>query len=114
MEAKPQLHHAVGHDGWALENDDVARLGGDEFAVFLQCSVQEGETLATGIRRSIERLGTDAKMSASIGIAGSLETSRSASAFIERADRACYEAKRSGRNRVATADGTVLRAEGQS
>ncbi|QYO78364.1 diguanylate cyclase [Devosia salina] len=99
---------------WAVEGEDVARLGGDEFAAIVQGSVQEAETLANGIRRSIEGFGTDTKLSASIGVAGSSPTNRSASALIKSADLACYQAKRSGRNRVATAEGAVLRAEGQS
>lgn len=97
---------------WAVEGDDVARLGGDEFAVFVQGSVQEAEALANGILRAIEGLGTDANLSASIGVASSSGTYRSVGALIERADLACYEAKRSGRNRVSIAIGVELRADG--
>ncbi|MHB0971566.1 MAG: ligand-binding sensor domain-containing diguanylate cyclase [Thermoanaerobaculia bacterium] len=92
----------------------VARYGGEEFAVLLP-RTQLGETLriAEGLRVGIENL----EMTSDAGIPMSVTTSagvtvmrplagESMDALIERADRALYSAKRSGRNRICIATET--------
>ncbi|MBI1293176.1 diguanylate cyclase [bacterium] len=90
------------------ESDLVARWGGEEFAVSTPDT-----TLATAIRYA-ERLrqtvqdtplvtgDQEIKMTISVGVAmlGEMDTLHS---FFEKADKALYEAKQSGRNRVISA-----------
>lgn len=86
--------------------DFIARLGGDEFAVLVQNRTLES------VHRAIEQLRYSLDvysyehdrrlytLSASIGLAAIDERFQSASDVMIAADRACYSAKRSGRNRV--------------
>ena len=88
--------------------DLVARYGGEEFAIILEETPQEGAmALAEKIRRAIEssRLrrtdtGTPiGRVTVSIGIA-CLQDADSPHDLIDRADRALYRSKSSGRNRI--------------
>ena len=89
------------------DNDVPARYGGDEFIVFLS------ETPATGATIVAERIrdamastpidvggGKFVTSTVSIGIAGFPEDGGNIDAITARADRAMYQAKREGRNRV--------------
>lgn len=91
--------------------DTAARYGGEEFAILLEgAELQAGMAVARGIceRISKQRLvkrGTGesiGQITMSIGVAqyGSGEASNT---FVDRADAALYEAKRTGRSRVCTA-----------
>jgi diguanylate cyclase (GGDEF)-like protein len=86
-------------------NTDVAgRWGGDEFALIAPgCTARQAMHLAERIRedvRSKQRTGKHA-LSVSIGVTDDrLARDRSAGALYASADRALYEAKAAGRDRV--------------
>lgn len=84
--------------------DVCARYGGDEFAVVMPGSrLDSAAAIADRIRILIEqrqpRLPNDPSITVSIGVA-ELQPGDDASTVIERADRALYQAKRAGKNRV--------------
>lgn len=92
-------------------NDTAARYGGEEFAVLLEgADLQVGLTVGRQIceRISKQRLvkrGTGepvGHITLSIGVA-QYRPSENGSSFVERADSALYEAKRTGRSRVCAA-----------
>ena len=90
-------------------SDFVARYGGDEFVLLLpDTSVQEAEQLAEELRSLIaERQFSDLKLevSVSMGVAGSSATVVDAKELLQRADRALYDSKASGRNWVTVFTG---------
>ena len=92
--------------------DTAARFGGEEFVILLpDTPLQGAQVLAEHIRNSIEkgrikRSGSQeavAQVTLSLGVAH-YHPGESATAFIERADRALYLSKRDGRNRVSIAN----------
>jgi diguanylate cyclase (GGDEF)-like protein len=91
--------------------DLVARLGGEEFAALLpQTALPDAVALAEGMRARVEALAIPHRASlsgpsvtVSLGVAGCIPAQGSSAAeLMSAADRALYEAKRSGRNRVAS------------
>jgi diguanylate cyclase (GGDEF)-like protein len=86
--------------------DTVARLGGDEFVVLAQSidSVGDSYELAVRALRAIEMphewRGQTFAVTSSIGIATSAEPLADVAALLNRSDRAMYEAKRDGPNRI--------------
>ncbi len=95
-----QLQHACRETGVA------ARLGGDEFALLMH-PADPGETrsLAEQIRRAVsecevDRDGSVHRVGASVGAAFGWGPELTPSRLLETADRACYRAKNSGRDRV--------------
>lgn len=86
--------------------DTVARLGGDEFAIILpvlhqaQDAVHIGEKLLARLAEPYALDADIARISASIGFALHPLDGRNATELIHGADRAMYEAKRHGRNRI--------------
>lgn len=94
----------------ALREYDVpARFGGDEFAILMpETTLPEAMTVAERIRRGVEAIelkasdGSSASASVSIGVALFPEHGRSAADLLAAADRAVYQAKALGRNRVCT------------
>ena len=88
-------------------DDVVARLGGDEFVVV--CRGADSDVIAVEIgERIIDRVGVPfvlddikASVGVSIGIAVHHSGETTAAEMIRRADAALYEAKRSGRGRIA-------------
>ncbi|WP_341501385.1 diguanylate cyclase [Gallaecimonas sp. GXIMD4217] len=83
----------------------LARVGGEEFAVLLPgASLAEAGGLAERLRGDVEglRLAGGLRITASLGVAATV-TDIGASHFYARADRALYQAKHQGRNRVCSA-----------
>jgi diguanylate cyclase (GGDEF)-like protein len=80
------------------------RWGGDEFAVLLpDFSTEEAQTTAERIRYAVEQAkpGGEVAVTTSIGICGTDRTdSKSREEIINFADKAMYESKRLGKNRV--------------
>ncbi|HEV2212223.1 MAG TPA: diguanylate cyclase [Gammaproteobacteria bacterium] len=87
------------------EGDLVARVGGEEFVLLMgQCGVEEAARHAEKIRKDIEKLKPDGiSVTASIGVsARPLGKNLNFDDLFKAADRAVYEAKNQGRNRVVT------------
>jgi two-component system cell cycle response regulator len=86
------------------KGDVVARYGGEEFVILLpNCSAEDALAKAEKIRRDCEQLdASGVRLTISIGVAcfdpGDPE---SLDSLFSRADKALYDAKRLGRNRVA-------------
>jgi diguanylate cyclase (GGDEF)-like protein len=90
--------------------DVVARFGGEEFAAILpHTEPRAARVWAERVRQMIAatEVRSDAgalMVTASFGIAGAVGQREEPLTLIEEADRALYEAKRQGRNRVVGAD----------
>ncbi len=82
------------------------RIGGEEFAVFLPHTTKDGaQALAEHLRQVIAGLAcrpvrAKVRVTASFGVAASLEADSGFDDLIARADEALYKAKRGGRNCV--------------
>ena len=89
------------------ETDIVARLGGDEFAIILpdlkELAIVDriGQKLLDQLQQTFDLDGKSAHISASIGVALWPKDGRTSTELVHHADRAMYEAKRLGRNRLA-------------
>jgi diguanylate cyclase (GGDEF)-like protein len=93
--------------------DLVARYGGEEFAVILPDTDREGALrIADSIRMAVTSLAiphSGSPVQATLTVSAGVTTFQpppesSATQVVEAADRALYEAKRNGRNRVAGMD----------
>lgn len=90
--------------------DILIRYGGDEFVIlFPETPLSGGLIIAERIRQVIgattflESQGLEARVSASIGIAAYPESAEEVRGLITSADRAMYQAKALGKNRVVAA-----------
>ncbi len=90
----------------ALKDDYfLARYGGEEFAMLLPgLAIEDSEEFADQVRSEVSGItflvkGKQIKITISCGIT-SLQDGDNAQAMFERADKALYEAKEEGRNRV--------------
>ena len=78
-----------------LEGDCLAHIGGEEFMLVLrQCDAGRGRRVAESVRHNV---------AASLGVA-QWAADESFEAAVERADRAPYDAKHGGRDRVDDSD----------
>jgi diguanylate cyclase (GGDEF)-like protein len=82
--------------------DVAARYGGEEFSILLpQTTSEEAQAIAERIRRNIEETDfVNRKVTVSMGIASCSLELNSSDEVISAADKALYEAKRRGRNKV--------------
>jgi len=86
--------------------DVLARIGGDEFAVLLPgCALEMAATIADRLRASVP---TSAGCSVGVAVWDARET---APEFVARADRALYDAKERGRDRVVITSDDGVRVE---
>jgi len=88
-------------------SDILGRYGGDEFVVLLPETGQEGarrmtERLREAVARNVETIGKlDLPVSLSVGVASSFGmTNVTLDQLLQRADKALYTSKQSGRDRV--------------
>jgi len=91
--------------------DYLARIGGEEFAVILPGAGADGavsvmERMCATVRATKFAVTEDKsiRVTCSAGIASFAPTTDSLESFLERADRALYQAKLAGRDRVVRAD----------
>lgn len=91
--------------------DMAARYGGEEFVVMLcDTPARTAEKIAERIRTSIENLdilydGQHLNLTISVGVAQyNPEIDPTAKALVDRADKALYNSKQTGRNKVSVAD----------
>lgn len=85
------------------KNDIVGRWGGEEFLIISpSTNIEKVLLLAEDIRQTIEQhhFKTIDKLRSSLGVATHIEGD-SVISLVDRADRALYKAKNSGRNRVS-------------
>jgi diguanylate cyclase (GGDEF)-like protein len=89
-------------------DDIVARYGGEEFGIILRETVgREAALLSERLLESVRDLGVEhgghtVKLTVSVGVA-EVYPGETPDAWLQRTDRALYEAKNSGRDRVAVA-----------
>ncbi|WP_447969250.1 diguanylate cyclase [Nitrospira sp. M1] len=94
------------------KSDFLARYGGEEMAVLLQSdgldiSSKVAERFLEAVRnKPFEHEGTNIPITVSIGLA-ELMPGESVASWIERADRALYQAKETGRDRLCVAPRTL-------
>jgi diguanylate cyclase (GGDEF)-like protein len=100
----------------ARQVDRVGRFGGEEFCLLLPHTPGEGaELVARRVRQAVAELevvweGGSIRLTASVGVAACAHPEEPVSRLMMRADRALYQAKAEGRDRVvlAPAPGTTL------
>ena len=91
--------------------DLACRFGGEEFVVIMPDTAPEtAAAIAERLRYVVEnrpftlrQSGTELNITASLGISSTVFGAASAEELIKQADRALYEAKHAGRNRVVAA-----------
>lgn len=91
------------------EVDIVGRIGGEEFAILLpESEVRQAAEVAERLRQAIAQAvirlesGDELRFTVSIGVAPLSAAEVTIDHLLNQADKALYEAKRTGRNRVCT------------
>jgi diguanylate cyclase (GGDEF)-like protein len=98
--------------------DAVARVGGEEFAILLpETDLESSCIVAERLRRMVaerplETGGMRVPVTISVGVAELNPAMTGTSDLMKLADRMLYEAKRSGRNRIASVSGGKLAPHG--
>ena len=94
------------------QNDTLARMGGDEFAILLEnCDVEKAQNIAECIIKRVQKFSLleGSKeiniAGCSIGISEFVTATASFDTQTRHADSACYEAKKSGKNRSCVFSG---------
>lgn len=94
----------------SVRDEDVpARYGGEEFMVLLRnpnhgVAMEIGERIRTTVREmDLVDAGVTDRVTVSLGVASGFAANEPISEIVERADRALYAAKRTGRDRVVEA-----------
>ncbi|MGB5867217.1 MAG: GGDEF domain-containing protein [Arcobacteraceae bacterium] len=84
--------------------DFAARYGGEEFSIVMpETSIKEASKIANRIRKIVSHTDfTGINITISIGISTLNKTIQSSKELIQYADKALYEAKESGKNKVMT------------
>jgi diguanylate cyclase (GGDEF)-like protein len=101
-------------------SDTIGRVGGDEFAVLLpETDAVQAEVVAERLRSMVQDNplvvdGAAMPLTISVGLAPATLSQSSFDALMKVADRALYQAKARGRNRVAHAPGTPPPALGSA
>jgi two-component system, cell cycle response regulator len=91
------------------ESDVLACVGGEEFAILLPETTQSAAAqFAERLRAQIGRnaliiFGEKVRVTVSIGVAGCAPSAAGTRDLLRRADHALYDAKNTGRNKVAVA-----------
>ncbi len=90
------------------EPDIVGRLGGEEFGILLSTdSIEQAQSVTERLRATLEKSEVDTgsqplNITGSFGLAEAMPKETLDNLY-HRADAACYEAKRNGRNQVIVA-----------
>ena len=102
------------------EYDLVGRIGGEEFAFVLACTPVQAIEIAERVRQAIPEVAIPepspdspkpSGVTVSIGVAAADRVTWTLDEFLIQADRALYEAKGSGRNRVCVIEANALAQE---
>lgn len=120
-------NHGHGCGDWALKqvveqcrpvvrkNDIFARIGGEEFCIVLPgCSLTLAMTLAERCRQAVSAIdtsksGADFELTASFGVTDVRLSGLALEKLMSDADKAMYQSKKSGRNRVSQFHATLFR-----
>jgi diguanylate cyclase (GGDEF)-like protein/PAS domain S-box-containing protein len=121
------LGHAAGDDLLVVvadrlaaairSNDILGRIGGDEFLVVCSSirgrdeALEVGERISSALRGTVASAGAQITLRASVGVACSDISTRSADELVGQADAAMYESKREGEGRVVLFQSSESRAE---
>ncbi len=79
---------------------EVGRFGGEEFVIAISASQERARVLAEALRRQIQR---EVNVTVSVGVATARTAEWEVRKMVGMADKALYEAKHAGKNRVCLA-----------
>jgi len=114
-----RVNNTYGHDVGDIVLDDIARIvqeqigdsdtfarwGGDEFLILVpDAPLSDAQALAEGIRKAVEghEFPQAGHVTVTLGVAA-YQAGDSPAGLVARADKACYQAKLDGSNRVLVA-----------
>lgn len=92
-------------DNYVSEGDVFGRLGGEEFAIIYECSNSDNLEKLEKLRKLVEEQKHDKiNVTISLGQAKKADDEKNIDTLLSRADKALYEAKGTGRNKVIFRD----------